>query len=643
MTSTSSKAREYLRHIDGIRAIAVISVFLFHLNVPYFSGGFVGVDIFFVISGFLITRLIVQELKESGGFSFSNFYLRRLRRLGPAMLVTVFVSFVAAYFQFAPADLRQFGGSVVASLLSVSNIFFWYESGYFDTESALKPLLHTWSLSVEEQFYLTWPLILIVSSTLLGSGRTVLVVAAIGTISFLVNVWVQFGGSGFTDLKSAMFYLPFFRVFELVIGALLVWAWAWRPKSAGWSDFLTLLGLAMIAVSIYYYDENTPFPTYYALLPCIGTAFLILAGDGTRIRYALTNGVSVRIGLISYSLYLVHWPLIVFWSYSHQLTSTAKAGIFVAALVIATAMYFLVEQPFRSANRLPMLGRNVPFVTASVLLAALVATPAAHAWANKGWLWRLAPGILALIDPQNVAAGPAHTRFKCLLGRGEDPSAFDEECYKIRSNGRPNILLLGDSTASGLYPGLNELLGEEANIYLTAVAGCPPLLGLNIRTSPKCGEANNYLFKTLIRNHAYDLVIMKSLASDAMFQRYFPATRAAMKDSGTNYLVLGRGLEFKKGLLTLITMYGKEAGLDEFVERNLQAPCGDEQGIDKFVPPDNFLSLKDIFCANGKPTFRDGSNVYFMDGVHMTRLASRFAAKPIAAWIRANNVLQPGS
>lgn len=643
MTSTSSKSREYLRHIDGIRAIAVISVFLFHLNVPYFSGGFVGVDIFFVISGFLITRLIVQELKESGGFSFSNFYLRRLRRLGPAMLVTVFASFVAAYFQFAPADLRQFGGSVVASLLSVSNIFFWYESGYFDTESALKPLLHTWSLSVEEQFYLTWPLILIVSSTLLGSGRTVLVVAAIGTISFLVNVWAQFGGGGFTDLKSAMFYLPFFRVFELVIGALLVWAWAWRPKSAGWSDFLTLLGLAMIAVSIYYYDENTPFPTYYALLPCIGTAFLILAGDSTRIRYALTNGVSVRIGLISYSLYLVHWPLIVFWSYSYRLTTTAKAGIFLAALVIATVMYFLVEQPFRSANRLPVLGRNVPFVTASVLLAALVATPGAHAWANKGWLWRLDPSVAELIDPKNFAVGPTHINYHCLLSTDEPPSMMDKECYVVRDNGRPNVIFVGDSTASGLYPGLNELLGEEVNFYVWGAGGCPPLLGLQHPRFHLCEDVNTHFFKTVILQNKYDLIIMKSLATRAMFERFFPETQAALEASGTDYVVLGRGLEFRENPLTLIAKHGKEAGLEERIARRLMAPCGNEQGIDKIVPPEHFLSLKKMFCVGRKPIFRDGNNIYFLDRVHMSRLGSRHAAKSIAEWLRAKGVLHAGS
>lgn len=436
-STDSENSGKYLRHIDGIRAIAVVSVLLFHLNVPYFSGGFVGVDIFFVISGFLITRLIVQELQDNGSFSFSHFYLRRLRRLGPAMLVTVSASFVVAYFQFAPDDLRQFGGSVVASLFSVSNVFFWYESGYFDTASSLKPLLHTWSLSVEEQFYLTWPLILIVSSTLLGSGRAVLVVAAVGAISFLVNLWVQFGGAGFTDVKSAMFYLPFFRVFELVIGAMLVWAWRQRPRSTGWSDLLTFLGMVMIAVSIVWYDENTPFPTYYALLPCLGAACLILSGDRSRIAYTLTNGVSVRIGLISYSLYLVHWPLIVFWGYSYPLETGAKVGIFVVAVVIATLVYRYVEQPFRSANRLPRLGQNAPFVTASIILAILVAVPGAHAWTNRGWLWRLDPSIVALIDPKNILVGPQHINRNCFLGPNEEPSAVDEECYKIRNNGRP--------------------------------------------------------------------------------------------------------------------------------------------------------------------------------------------------------------
>jgi peptidoglycan/LPS O-acetylase OafA/YrhL len=635
----SVSTARYLPHIDGIRAIAVVSVFLFHLGVAGFPGGFVGVDIFFVISGFLITRLIVEEIGATGSFSFRRFYIRRLRRLGPAMLAMILGCFVAAYFLFSPEHLEQFGGSVIASLLSVSNIFFWFESGYFDTASSVKPLLHTWSLSVEEQFYLTWPLILVGSTALLGLHRVVIVVAAVGLISFAANVWVQFGGGNFTDIQSAMFYLPFFRVFELALGAGLVWLWPYRPANVAANDGLTLVGLAMIAGSIFGFSKDTPFPTYYALLPCVGTALLILCADRSRLRFLLQNRISVWLGLISYSLYLVHWPLIVFWSYGSKLAWVDQVGIFVAALPIATLMYLYIEQPLRKADAGTRLGRTAPFAAACAVLALILALPAGHAWANAGWLWRLDKSVAALLDINNLSAGPPSAGPGCFLGKDELPSAVDPDCYRIKDNGLKNVMLVGDSTASGLYVGLNAAIGDQVNLYRWGGSLCAPLVGLRVKPRPNCHETNEVFFRKIIRENKYDLIIMKSLAGKAIFERLFPATRALLEESRTDYLVLGRGLEFKGSLRTIVARHGVESGLDQAVARELAHGCRNELGIDVVVGRDHFLSLKTPMCDGGRPAYRQGDYLYYLDAVHVTKTASVLLANHIASWMRERGIL----
>lgn len=212
----------YHRHIDGLRAISVLSVIFYHFGQPLFSGGYVGVDIFFVISGFLITKLILSELENTGTFNFKRFYIRRMRRLIPALLATLVGSLLCAAILYSPEQLSAFGKSLSSAILSVSNILFWTESGYFDADSHLKPLLHTWSLSVEEQFYLFWPAILVF---FIGAQRNhskiIYTLLFIGFFSFILNaIWVN--GNFDSDYKSTIFYLTPFRIFELTLGALAI-------------------------------------------------------------------------------------------------------------------------------------------------------------------------------------------------------------------------------------------------------------------------------------------------------------------------------------------------------------------------------------------------------------------------------------
>ena len=389
--------RYYRPDIDGIRAIAVMSVLLFHAGFAPFSGGYVGVDVFFVISGFLITRLIKDEVEE-GRFRFGDFYARRARRLFPALFVTIAVTFFLAVLMFSPEHMRRFAGELIYALTSLSNFYFWGESGYFDADAHFKPLLHTWSLSVEEQFYLFWPLLLIFLLTRLRGAWVPLAILALGGVSFALNLMFQGGGDflkgisalmakAFEDGGSTIYFLTPFRIFEFAIGAVLVWLMGLRPRSNWPLEVLLLIGLVLAVAPVFLYDETLLFPSYYALAPCIGAALMIYAGEARYLGRILSNPLSVRIGLISYSLYLVHWPVYVFYRYYvyGELVAVEKYGVLLASFALAFVLYHFVEQRYRRPKDGAAVGSQAAFGLGCALLVVLLVLPAATAWANGGW------------------------------------------------------------------------------------------------------------------------------------------------------------------------------------------------------------------------------------------------------------------
>ena len=286
---------KYRPEIDGLRAVAILPVVLFHAGMPGFSGGFVGVDVFFVISGYLITSIIHGEL-QGGGFSFVNFYKRRMRRIFPALFVMLAVSFVAALVILPPSELQQFSDSLVASTFFYSNIYFLHESGYFATAAELTPLLHTWSLAVEEQFYFIFPAMLFFSWRLGHRGQMVLM--ALVAVASLVAAQVYLA----TSPETAFFVLPT-RFWELLLGALAAYLLAGPAFPGRGASGLSWLGLAMILAAVFAFSPSTPFPGVAALLPTLGAVLVILTCDADRgaDRLLAWRGL-VAIGLLSYSL-----------------------------------------------------------------------------------------------------------------------------------------------------------------------------------------------------------------------------------------------------------------------------------------------------------------------------------------------------
>ena len=339
---------QYRPEIDGLRALAVLPVILFHAGTTLLSGGFVGVDVFFVISGYLITCLLIEDLAR-GRFSLLDFYERRARRILPALFFVIAACIPLAWLILMPSDMINFARSIVAVIFFCSNILFWRESGYFDISSEMKPLLHTWSLSVEEQFYIFFPLFLVFVWKF-GRRFTVVSLAAVLGLSFVLAHWA-------VDQKpSAAFYMLPFRAWELMVGSL---AAVWlrdrsTPLAAGLAQWLSLLGLAMIIVPVFMYGEHTPFPGVNAIAPVAGTALIILCAQPGTLAYRLLSARSmVGVGLISYSAYLWHQPLLAFAKYYFYPAPPYALLMLLAAasLVLAWLTWKYVEAPFRNRKR----------------------------------------------------------------------------------------------------------------------------------------------------------------------------------------------------------------------------------------------------------------------------------------------------
>ena len=460
--ATEKETRAYRPDIDGLRAIAVLSVLFFHAEIMGFSGGFVGVDIFFVISGYLITKNIVSDIQQQR-WSFKTFYIRRWRRLFPAAFFVLLLCFLFAFLLFSPPQMSRFGQSLLYALTYLSNFFFWFESGYCDFFSKLKPLLHMWSLAVEEQFYLIWPLTIVI---LMSVRLRYFVPSALIVIS---GISLVFGEMLLDSEPSAVFYLSPFRMFEFSIGAILVWLKPLKSSQGLCHEVLLLTGFLLMFYTITQYNEFTPFPGVNALIPCLGAALAIYAGTAKYLGSFLRNRLAVGIGLISYSVYLIHWPLIVFYKYwsLKELTPEIQLTVVILSFGLGYLIYRFVEQPFRGSTRPSNHLSGWGYIATCLALVAIVAIPAFSAWQDNGWTWRVnydesRGAMLEELSYPDVTCLPEKNLPGCFIG--ED---------KI---GPADILLIGDSHAEHLSTAF-DYLGEKyhVKVHKWRLLGCPPI------------------------------------------------------------------------------------------------------------------------------------------------------------------------
>ncbi len=476
----------YRPDIDGLRAVAVLAVVFFHAGFAGFEGGFVGVDVFFVISGYLITKLIVEDPR----FSLLAFYQRRARRLLPALAVVVLVTSVAAYIFFLPEEFLAFSKSVVATTLFSSNILFWKEAGsYFDAPPDLKPLLHTWSLAVEEQFYFVYPLLLIFCRRALRS-RWIILLLPLCLISLVASAHAVSSRN-----EEAAFYLAPFRAWEFLLGTLLAVGAVPRLRHRVAREMLTAFGLALIVWSIVTYTEALPFPGLNALAPCVGAALLIWLGgeQDTIVGRVLSSPPLGFIGLLSYSIYLWHWPLFVFAHYilMQDLTWSTKVGLVLVTFPISYLSWRYVELPVRRGT----YWRGWRIVAAGAAATAASLCLGYAAIATNGLPGRIAPEILALNQPRTKM----DDRVECH-NVSEVRVNVSDLCIRGATGTAPSFVLVGDSHAYALSGGVFAAAAQAGlSGYQFTANSFRPLPG--VRLEKRGGDELTVGFVEFLRAH----------------------------------------------------------------------------------------------------------------------------------------------
>lgn len=466
----------YRAEVDGLRALAVLPVIFYHAKTPGFEGGFIGVDIFLVISGYLITSIILREI-EQNKFSMSGFYERRARRILPALAFLLICCLPFAWMLLPPRELEMFGESLIATTLFSANIYFWHSStDYFAPASDTQPLLHMWSLGIEEQFYLLFPLLMLgIWRYRIKSAPVILSIIAIASFSL-----AEIGSR--SDPSATFFLLPS-RAWELMIGSMAAFihldASLSRRLDSHWLRTLaSAIGIALIAMSMLWLDDSFAFPGVNALPATLGTALILLFTTRTEclVRRALSWKPLVFIGLISYSAYLWHFPMFAFYRVhlNEPPAQSVMIGIALCSLFMAYLSYRLVEQPFR--NRSFLNRRNVAVISISSM-AAFVGVGSAS-MLTDGFSSRYPVDVADQLKRYaKYTVNDEWRGGRCFIHAGvDDQSEFSEECYGKTVDGA-KIWLVGDSHAAALYPGLSQHTPETHDLGQLTISSCLPLLG----------------------------------------------------------------------------------------------------------------------------------------------------------------------
>ncbi len=614
MKDTKIIGADYRPDIDGLRAVAVLAVLLYHTGVPYINGGFVGVDIFFVISGYLITRLLMSEYQRNNNISFSQFFLRRTKRIIPALLVMLTFSTVAAIFLLTPERLGKYGGSLSSAILSVSNIYFFLESGYFDIDSSMKPLLHTWSLGVEEQFYLVWPaFIYLIARKKLNALYWIAGIIIICVVSAQVYL---------TFKASAVFFLMPFRIFEFCMGALafLLTNKNWIIKNKIFNELIFTVGLVLITYSILIFSKATAFPGLNAVLPCLGAALCIYTAPHAQQAKLLNNMLMVKIGLISYSLYLVHWPLIVFYKYHKNISTlniTEIILIFVFTFIFGIALYLFVEKPFRSHL---LSTKKLTFsLGLGTFLLCIVGLSMAL---SDGWYWR--PWVSTYLSVKQVNEGK-ELRFK--VRQEQCTKKGWDKCDDVLPN-QITALVIGDSHAIDAYNAFTNSFPQH-DFVLSTLGGCPPHKSIERVVQSghpdleKCKALNlkrhdiEYLkkFNYVVINNLHEWYNIEHLQSYLLFLKTNDIKKV---------IVIGAYFSLTQDMSELVNKFGTNTiKIEQFKVKN----SSDEQSMREITQSFGYLyiSKMDAFCNNLVCKYFDENNKPFTYDKH--HLSYQFASK----------------
>ena len=615
---STAAPQPYRPDIDGLRAVAVLPVLLYHADVPGFSGGFIGVDIFFVISGYLITGIITREI-DAGSFSILTFYERRARRILPALLAMIAAVLIMASILFLPSDLDGVGPSALAAIGFLSNVWLFTQTGYFQGTAEVTPLLHTWSLGVEEQFYIGLPILLIGIARYRPGWRLPVILGLIA-VSFVWAAVKQADTDGFA------FYMLPTRAWELLAGSLLAMGAVPAVTRRCAAEFLCGAALLAIGAATALYSKQTVFPGITALAPVLAAAALIHCAPGTLAGRLLAMKGPVWIGLISYSLYLWHWPLIVFWRYwpGHAVTFTSSAGLILASIALAWASWRFIERPFRDQNRFP----SATLWRWSAGGMGIAAAAAAALWLQGGWSSRFDAAALAYAkgasDVSPVRADCTADRIadhprRCNLGRAVPPSA----------------VIWGDSHVVEIAWVLGERYGARgAGIAQRTRGSCPPVIGYDTPRDPRCALFNGAVLREIIAAPAIKTVYLGGYWAqppyrDAAVDRLLDQTIARLQAAGKQVVLIGPIPPQRQPVPRLLAYQGPDAPTlptatfradTQWFTRHY--PAWRQRGVRIIAPLERLnRSGRTIIVAGGAPLYYDSHHLSLAGARHVLAAA----------------------
>jgi peptidoglycan/LPS O-acetylase OafA/YrhL len=655
-TPENRDAKQHRKDIDGLRSVAVLAVLGYHCQVHGFSGGFVGVDVFFVISGYLICSLIVRDL-ERGTFSIARFYERRCKRILPALFAVLIFCLIASMLICSPHEARQIGQSIMAVTLSVSNALFYLQGSYFNGGGKSNPLLMTWSLAVEEQFYVAFPLLMLLLYKH-SKKRLFAILSVLCALSLLISIHMEFRHPEFN------FYLPFTRAWEIGAGTLLALFEARRPTQmrARWQeDALSWVGLALIASCIVYYSPMIRFPGFEAIPPVLGTVLVLAAGGGGASRL-LARRPLAAIGLISYSLYLWHWPLLSFTAMISPgpINLGNRAILMIMAFVAATLSYLFIERPFRTRAS-PRVGRlllTYMSCTACLLLFGAILY-------FTGGVPQRSPQLAAI--ERGLSVDRPHP---CIAVHAGKPN-LDPRCVPPASS-FPAIALLGDSHAEALQPAIEEYAKAKGfQLLVLTMPACPPLLGVTRYSadSPQfpfeCVRFNEEALKIVVGRTDIKLVLLAGSWPIVREDLFLPVNYSGdplgtSADQHVKYLLQGIRAEIealeRAGKKVVVVEDNPSLSFNPLARyRNAQLPIrrrlidllgypvtnpwattvsrsetitpGAEQArteilsLVKSDPNLTVIDTKSLFCSSKECAVSDGKNLYYSDNNHISGVA----------------------
>ncbi|HCC0193582.1 acyltransferase [Proteus mirabilis] len=634
-TTNKTKNPNYAPGVDGLRTIAVVIVLLFHLGFSSVSGGYVGVDVFFVISGFLITGIIFNNI-DKNKFSYLGFMSSRISRLYPALIFILIFIILFGFLLYSPADLVQVSESAVYATFSLSNIFFANNSGYFDNSSEINPLLHTWSLAVEQQFYLVWPIIILLSYKI-NKKAVPYIIGFIAIASLVASQWAT------KNMQIEGYYWTPFRMFELALGGVIFFISKKCNPSTMMKEFMMLVGIVLILYSAITFTPSTQFPGLNAMIPVTGAMLCILSHDAKYTGFIVNNRFSVGVGLISYSVYLIHWPLIVFYKYwvFRELNIQEKILILFSSFFIAYFMYVYIENKYRKINLRELSAKSIA-LTASIFICAFLFS---FTISQNGFIWRSSNEIAMKYSDNKLF----HNDFFGGTGYKQGINFLGDK------SSQPRLVLLGDSFARQYASSIQKLEQKNGSSIIAFFAdGC---FLSNEYTRMWSGKPGGECFKTYreavkyANEHhlpiiyaqrwiGYKGIIGKEngewlgFKDDEDYSNFLVRNIKSISKSINNsvYIILGTNGAGTSGVLSCIS---RPSFTSDYCMNNMQTKFGysrvdilNSMIVKKLANHPNIMTIdvNKAICQNEKcKPIDDNGNIIYSDSVHLSDFGSKIA------------------